>query len=109
MASRSRECAAMPHIAARLRTSAAARVGIMMLALSASAFAAPGATAQGARNDKGSATVTDKGRPPVTDKVIISDLPQRKSKLYALLAKVLGKTQGEKLGHTQSEVCSVPQ
>src|SRR5262249_32128182 len=46
---------------------------------------------------------------PITDKVIISDMPQRKSRIHALLTKALGKRHGEKLRHTQSEVWSVPQ
>jgi hypothetical protein len=98
----------MLHTVAKLRTSAAARVGIVILAASMSTFAAPSAVAQSSAS-KGSAAAAEKGQPPVTDKVIISNMPQRKSRIYALLSRVLGKTEGEKLGHTQSEVWSVPQ
>ena len=99
----------MLHTVAKLRTSAAARIGIVMLAASVSTFAVPSAVAQSAASDKNSAVAAGKGPPPVHDKMIISNMPQRKGRLYALLSKALGKTKGEKLGHTQSEVWSVPQ
>src|SRR5262245_39807156 len=43
-----------------------------------------------------------------TETVIISNLPERKSRFYGLLAKVLGKAKGERLGLTRSEVWSIP-
>jgi metallopeptidase family M12-like protein len=104
-----RENAVKLHTIAKLRTRTAARVGIVLLAVSVSTFAAPGVVAQSGASDKNSAVATEKGPPPVAHKVIISNLPRRKSRLYALLSRLLGKAEGEKLGLTQSEVWSVPQ
>jgi hypothetical protein len=99
----------MLNTVAELRTNAAARIGIVMLAASLSTFAVPSAVAQSAASDKNSAVAAGKGPPPVAHKVIISNMPQRRSRIHALLTKALGKSEGERLGHTQSEVWTVPQ
>lgn len=47
-------------------------------------------------------------REQVTDRVIISNLPEQKSRIRSLLSTYLGNAGGDKLGVTQSEVWSVP-
>jgi hypothetical protein len=47
-------------------------------------------------------------REQVTDRVIISNLPEQKSRIRSLLSTFLGNAGGNKLGVTQSEVWSVP-
>jgi hypothetical protein len=42
------------------------------------------------------------------EKIIISAKPKHKSRIYRLLAKLLGKAKGEALAVTQSEVWTVP-
>jgi hypothetical protein len=69
-------------------------MGVTVIAL----LAIPTASAQNAAKPDGAA-----------DKVIISNMPAHKTRIYALLARVLGKSHGEKLEGTQSEVWSVPQ
>ena len=98
----------MLHTAAKLPSSVAAHLGIVMVAASISTFAAPGATAQTGVGGNNRVTA-GKGQQPVTDKVIISHTPKFKSKAYSVLSRVLGKKEFETLGHTQSEVWSVPQ
>jgi hypothetical protein len=42
------------------------------------------------------------------EQVIISNMPQNRGALYAMLERLLGKAKSEKLAHTQSEVWTVP-
>jgi hypothetical protein len=69
----------MLHTAAKLPSSVAAHLGIVMVAASISTFAAPGATAQTGVGGNNRVTA-GKGQQPVTDKVIISHTPKFKSK-----------------------------
>jgi peptidyl-Asp metalloendopeptidase len=50
-----------------------------------------------------------KGTGSATERVIISDMPHRRSLLHALLERVLGKAKSEKLAHAQSQVWTVSQ
>ena len=84
----------MLHTAAKLPTSVAVHLGIIMVAASISTFAAPGATAQTGAGGNNRVTA-GKGQQPVTDKVIISHTPKFKSKAYSVLSRVLGKKEFE--------------
>ncbi len=100
----------MGNTIARIQSGAVTRAGILMVAVSAATFAASGAVAQGRGGDKsGSVPVAGKSRLPFTEKVIISNMRERRSVIYSVLSSALGKNRGEKLTHTESEVWTVPQ
>jgi hypothetical protein len=60
------------------------------------------------RADAAQIDATDEHAEREYDKLIISGMPKRKSKIYRVIAKLLGKAKGEVLAMTQSEVWSVP-
>jgi peptidyl-Asp metalloendopeptidase len=84
-----------------------ARAGLALLVLSLVAFSAPDAFAQDTAAQKSAANATQ--APGPTDTVIISQMPERKGRIYTLLKKLFCKNNGGVTGASNSEVWSVPQ
>lgn len=85
-------------LGANMRQSAST-IGLMALV-----FLLSGGTPASAQDGSGEPKRAD----PASEQVIISNLPQQRGRVHAVLKRLLGKAKSEKLNHTQSEVWTVP-
>jgi hypothetical protein len=98
----------MVHPIAKFLPSVAPRIAGALLTLSIISFAVPSASAQSTPGERSSATA-DKGAPAANDRLIISNMPERKSSIHNVLSKMVARARKRVLGLTKCEVWSVPQ